>query len=57
VGTPAITTRGFGLDETVQLTHWMCDVLDSLDGDNSQQVIADTKAKVLEVCGRFPVYG
>jgi glycine hydroxymethyltransferase len=31
--------------------------LDSLDGDNSQQVIADTKAKVLEVCGRFPVYG
>jgi glycine hydroxymethyltransferase len=57
VGTPAITTRGFGLDETVQLTHWMCDVLDSLDGGNSQQVIADTKAKVLEVCGRFPVYG
>jgi glycine hydroxymethyltransferase len=57
VGTPAITTRGFGLEETVNLTHWMCDVLDSLDGTDSQQVIADTKTKVLEVCKRFPVYG
>ena len=56
VGTPAITTRGFGLDETVQLTHWMCDVLDSLDAGNSAQVIAETKAKVLEICSRFPVY-
>ena len=27
----AITTRGFGIDETVQLTHWMCDILDSLE--------------------------
>ena len=57
VGTPAITTRGFGLEETVNLTNWMCDVLDSLDGPDSQQVIADTKTKVLEVCKRFPVYG
>ena len=57
VGTPAITTRGFGLEETVNLTYWMCDVLDSLDGTDSQQVIADTKTKVLEVCKRFPVYG
>ena len=56
VGTPAITTRGFGLDETIQLTHWMCDVLDSLDAGNSVQVIAQTKTKVLEICSRFPVY-
>ena len=56
VGTPAITTRGFGLDETIQLTHWMCDVLDSLDAGNSVQVIAQTKVKVLEICSRFPVY-
>ncbi|MFB1036234.1 MAG: serine hydroxymethyltransferase, partial [Sinobacterium sp.] len=28
VGTPAITTRGFGEKETIELTHWMCDVLD-----------------------------
>ena len=29
VGTPAITTRGLGVTETVELTGWMCDVLES----------------------------
>ena len=57
VGTPAITTRGFGVEETVQLTHWICDVLDSLENGTSEQVIPETKAKVLEICARFPVYG
>jgi len=57
VGTPAITTRGFGIDETVQLTDWMCDILDSLENGTSEQVIAEVKAKVLDVCARFPVYG
>jgi glycine hydroxymethyltransferase len=57
VGTPAITTRGFGEKETVDLTHWMCDVLDSLENGTSETVIPAVKAKVLEVCSRFPVYG
>lgn len=57
VGTPAITTRGFGIDESVQLTHWMCDILDSLENGTSEQVIPKVKAKVLEICQRFPVYG
>jgi glycine hydroxymethyltransferase len=57
VGTPAITTRGFGIDETVQLTHWMCDILDSLENGTSEQVIAEVKGKVLAVCKLFPVYG
>jgi glycine hydroxymethyltransferase len=57
VGTPAITTRGFGEKETVDLTHWMCDVLDSLENGTSATVIPAVKAKVLEVCSRFPVYG
>jgi glycine hydroxymethyltransferase len=56
VGTPAITTRGFGEAETVELTHWMCDVLESLENDTSEQVIAQVKDKVLEICARFPVY-
>ncbi len=56
VGTPAITTRGFGVEETVQLTHWMCDILDSLENGTSEQVIPEVKAKVIEVCQRFPVY-
>ena len=57
VGTPAITTRGFGVDETVQLTHWMCDVLESLENGTSEQVIVDVKEKVLALCKEFPVYG
>jgi len=56
VGTPAITTRGFGIQETVQLTHWMCDILDALENGTSEQVIAEVKAQVMEVCRRFPVY-
>ncbi len=57
VGTPAITTRGFGEQETIDLTHWMCDVLASLENGSSEQVIAEVKQKVLDVCARFPVYG
>jgi|TARA_B110000977_G_C11072705_1_gene490106 glycine hydroxymethyltransferase len=56
VGTPAITTRGFKEDETRELTHWMCDVLESLESGNSETVIPQVKAKVLDICGRFPVY-
>jgi len=57
VGTPAITTRGFGIKETVDLTHWMCDILDSLENGTSDVVIAAVKEKVLATCARFPVYG
>ena len=57
VGTPAITTRGFKEAECVQLTNWMCDVLESLENGNSEEVIADVKQKVLDICAKFPVYG
>jgi glycine hydroxymethyltransferase len=53
VGTPAITTRGFGLDEARDLASWMCDLIDSR-GDAG--VIAEVKAKALALCARFPVY-
>lgn len=56
VGTPAITTRGFMAEETVQLTHWICDVLESLEHGTSEQVIPEVKSKVLDICSRFPVY-
>jgi len=56
VGTPAITTRGFGEEETVQLTNWICDVLESLENGTSEAVIEVVKGKVLEICSRFPVY-
>ncbi len=57
LGTPAITTRGFGESETRALTEWICDVLDSLERGDSAEVIPAVRAKVLEVCSRLPVYG
>lgn len=56
VGTPAITTRGFGEAETIELTGWMCDVLEALENGNADAVIEEVKGKVLDICGRFPVY-
>jgi len=56
LGTPAITTRGFGVEETVALTHWMCDVLAALEAGEAADVITEVRGKVLDVCGRFPVY-
>jgi glycine hydroxymethyltransferase len=53
VGTPAITTRGFGEAESVELAGWMCDILDDVE---NQSTIDNVKAKVLEICARFPVY-
>ncbi len=54
LGTPAITTRGFGLGETRQVASWIADVLDSM-GDES--VAARVRDEVLAICKRFPVYG
>ncbi|MCH9692713.1 MAG: serine hydroxymethyltransferase [Gammaproteobacteria bacterium] len=56
VGTPAITTRGFGVSETQQLTHWICDVLDALEQGDATAAITEVKAKVLHICQAFPVY-
>ncbi|MDP5208623.1 serine hydroxymethyltransferase [Microbulbifer sp. 2205BS26-8] len=56
VGTPAITTRGFGVEETQQLTHWICDVLDALEKGEAEAAIAGAKQKVLKICAQYPVY-
>ncbi len=53
VGTPAITTRGLGEEESRELAGWMCDVIDDLE---NEQVIAEVRQKVLDLCARFPVY-
>jgi len=54
IGTPAITTRGFGEAESRQVGGWIADVLDGM-GDAG--VIERVRSAVLEICGRFPVYG
>jgi len=54
VGTPAITTRGFGEAECTDLAGWICDIIDA-KGD--QAVIDAVIEKVAAVCKRLPVYG
>jgi glycine hydroxymethyltransferase len=53
IGTPAVTTRGFGELEVRELAGWIADIIDS-KGDEA--VINAVKAKVEAVCARFPVY-
>jgi glycine hydroxymethyltransferase len=54
IGTPAVTTRGFGEPECRDLANWIADVLD----DHENPAVLDAvRAKVLDVCARFPVYG
>ena len=54
IGTPAVTTRGFGEAEVRGLAGWMCDIIDDLE---NQQTITEVRDKVLALCRRFPVYG
>ena len=53
IGTPAVTTRGFGIAECTQLAHWICDILDNLADASLRRRI---RGEVVELCRRFPVY-
>ena len=53
LGSPAGTSRGFKEKECIELTNWMCDVIDDLDNTDTQTSV---RKKVLELCRKFPVY-
>ncbi len=53
IGSPAMTTRGFKDAEAVQITHWICDVLDDI---NNEATIATVAQKVSALCAEYPVY-
>ena len=53
LGTPAITTRGFGVEETRALSGWIADILDDIEND---ETIERVRGQVLELCKQFPVY-
>jgi len=57
LGTPAGTTRGFGLEEFTLVGNLIGDVLDALAGDkvNLSDVITKTKQKSIELCNKFPL--
>jgi glycine hydroxymethyltransferase len=53
IGTPASTTRGFAIAEVEQVADWIAEVLDA---NGSEASIAAVRARVSELCRRFPVY-
>ena len=54
IGTPAITRRGFKVEQAKQVAGWICDVLDNI---NDESVIEKVKDEVVTLCEAFPVYG
>ncbi len=54
LGSPAMTTRGFGAVEAEQVANLVADVLAN---PSDQANLATVRAKVSALCTRFPVYG
>jgi glycine hydroxymethyltransferase len=59
LGTPAATTRGFGVAEFQQVGHWIADVIDAMNGTDEADpaVIQKVAGQVRELTRRFPIYG
>ena len=59
LGSPAGTTRGFGITEFQTVGNMITEVLDGLakNGDEGNSAVeADVKKRAVELCERFPIY-
>jgi glycine hydroxymethyltransferase len=56
LGTPAGTTRGFGVAEFRQIGHLIADLLDAVAGERGEAAEAAVRAQVATLCARFPIY-
>ncbi len=60
LGTPAATTRGFGVAEFTEIGRMIGELLDGLKASNDGANAAAEQAvgqRVQEMCARFPIYG
>ena len=59
LGSPAGTSRGFGVDEFRLIGNLIGDVLDGLSNnpENNSVVEQEVKSKVKSLCEKFPIYG
>ena len=58
-GTPAGTTRGFGVKEFEEIGNLICDVLEGFvkNGEEGNKAVEQrVKARVTELCKQFPIY-
>ena len=53
IGTPAMTTRGMGLEESTQVANWISEAI--LHRDNDAK-LAQIREGMHDLCARFPVY-
>jgi len=58
LGTPAGTTRGFGVEEFRKVGHLICDVIDGIaeHGEDNAEVEIGVREQVADLCRRFPLY-
>lgn len=58
LGTPAGTTRGFGVEEFTLIADWITEVLDGLaaNPDDNEATEAAVREKVTALCNKFPIY-
>ncbi|WP_108659046.1 serine hydroxymethyltransferase [Acuticoccus kandeliae] len=58
VGTPACTTRGFGVKEFQDVAKMIATVVDSMnaEGQPDEAVVSSVKAEAYALTGRFPIY-
>jgi glycine hydroxymethyltransferase len=54
LGTPAVTTRGFGIEEMKRIASLIVKVITNIGDSNIQK---EVKEEVSEICSRFPVPG
>ena len=53
IGTPAVTTRGFKEKEIIQVSNWICEIINNFDNGELQNKI---KIEVSNLTNNFPVY-
>ena len=53
IGTPAITTRGFGKNEVIQVANWIADIIDNFEDQSVHKRVRD---EVHSLTSDYPVY-
>jgi len=56
LGTPAGTTRGFGVKEFELIGNAIADVAEALNTDKEVQVLEDVNKRILKLTAEFPIY-